>query len=1438
MDIQKYIGIILNAAKIQETMKDFELVQYVLELSDNELENNIIKLKGTGNKKQCSASFSKNTLYFQCFDCCKEPNHVYCQECYMPEKHQNHVVTYNYLSSGCCDCGDTLIMKKKSFCNKHSQSQIEMPIPEKLFGINLTERLRQFIMISFGLLFECTQKIVDYTNQTIFQIQNAIQILNLENSLNFIEDNKQELLDKQIAKEQGQKLYTLLFKILKYLSKDNIPWSYAISKFLQIPIDVNIQKFIKLYHVHSNDPLFNFKLDKQQQICQCSILNLIIKHYVFFSRFLQQDSNNISDLFYEFHVDDNFKPYICKQIIINFNHLYNPIQKFKLITINNQEIKITLNTINYTEYKKINEIFPKLAQDKNITKIYCKNKVERASIFGYFYQLIGHLMIVLINLKKESKNPNVYSMFELFSNQLLQLPICNYQSQLFCQSFEDIIVQQFNNNIVKKLFEQISEILYLEDDKFKFSSILPNNPIFSKLQQNSLLIYVLTKIYPCQQTETTTFHFLNPDEQIKFQISLEIQISTLQNYRKMLSVLVETWKDVYKQNKIGSQNIFRLVINYFINNYITSFTLKSGSKLQNYLSNIVICDRNFITLLSLFLIDYNDSQEAQESLLETSGLKQNIFKQVMIKLLKRTLLNIIVLNKKGNPSLYKGQIKLYNKQLKLQEVSLEQVDVAYIQLYAFLFGSEGINDIISNYIDIATFFNYKPNPQFLICRIAQTDYDLIQCVGDIFGQDSSEQFQKGLNKLFQTIFFVQSFYKENELRELLKQFSYDSSINLQNLILSSCVLNQDNEQLQLKRSLLPVQYEPIYAQLVLKLKDQITDKLRSQNDLQSELFGTSLENELNLLNQHKSTLTYKRQAILKAIAADKEQIVLQNILENLLIQQQQGEIQQVSKILVKHSVYINLVLLCNKNFQNPYSNLSQYLQAISQICLHILENVNLTQTINNIFSIFVKQIDDKLIGNYSQIESDAQKACKTQIKKKLYLEKFNNMSQSFNSQIQVDTPTQNTTVNCSLCLLQFENDQLQYRGLLITYSNIHQFIDKLPKLQNQKVDFFSIIASSCQHTFHKKCLAQYKQQYVVGDFQYLRCPICKEPYNFPFINSIQIQSTQDKILLQNFEFFLRTLNDNKIMEYYQKHTINNELNIPSVLDEIFSQVLCNLLFQLLSDLTQFKEKNTHLLLQDVLILLRIIYQKTQNTILEQIQDNDNQILFKIIKLLLQTKIKQNNINQLKSGLDNILYGDVNKTAIQEALTQHFIIAQFEQQQLSYDIQKIRFELEQNYIEKFQLNFKDFLIKHYLKPCQKKSCQFLPLSKINNQEPSQFICLICFKKMCAHYCGKPSKKNIGNLSRHCSKKHNGKTIYLYLRNSQVVIMQQPYIITNNNPLFKNLLGELPFIGNYQSSHYEQFNLNVKAINQIIEIIFQDKFIHSLIQNPKKVQQTTM
>ncbi|CAD8215149.1 unnamed protein product [Paramecium octaurelia] len=336
------------------------------------------------------------------------------------------------------------------------------------------------------------------------------------------------------------------------------------------------------------------------------------------------------------------------------------------------------------------------------------------------------------------------------------------------------------------------------------------------------------------------------------------------------------------------------------------------------------------------------------------------------------------------------------------------------------------------------------------------------------------------------------------------------------------------------------------------------------------------------------------------------------------------------------------------------------------------------------------------------------------------------------------------------------------------------------------------------------------------------------PYNFPFVSPMHIKTANDQILIENLDFFLGTITSKKLMEYYKRFQV--ELEIPKLLGEIFSQVLCSFLFQLLSDLNKFKLKNTHLLLQDVLALLRILFQSNQTTVLEEVVQNDQQTLVRILNLILQFMIKQNNINDLESGLCLIFNNNINQSAIIQALTENLIISQIEQKSLPYDLERISKDLKQHYINKFQLNFKIFI--------KILSFTLLKTKIMENEEQNQYLCLICLKKKFAHYCGRPQNTQFGNLSRHCQKRHSGKTLYLNLKNSQLSSCNHHTSHFTFPPQIKIQQGQLPYIGYYPSIHYKNFILNLKAIDQIIEIILTDKFVHKLFQNLNKVQRTTL
>ncbi|CAD8160133.1 unnamed protein product [Paramecium octaurelia] len=171
MDIQKLINLILNTANSQSGKQDFELVQLVLNLTNQEFEDKLSDSKEQDLELFVLFLFLKMLCFTDVLIVAKSLLIYIAKNATFPQKHQNHAVTYHQANIGCCDCGDIT-----SFCNRHSQQQLETPIPEQLFGENLVERFKYFILVSFALLFEQTQKVADYTSKTMQQFQDAIQI--------------------------------------------------------------------------------------------------------------------------------------------------------------------------------------------------------------------------------------------------------------------------------------------------------------------------------------------------------------------------------------------------------------------------------------------------------------------------------------------------------------------------------------------------------------------------------------------------------------------------------------------------------------------------------------------------------------------------------------------------------------------------------------------------------------------------------------------------------------------------------------------------------------------------------------------------------------------------------------------------------------------------------------------------------------------------------------------------------------------------------------------------------------------------------------------------------------------------------------------------------------------------------------------------------------
>ncbi|CAD8168780.1 unnamed protein product [Paramecium pentaurelia] len=242
--------------------------------------------------------------------------------------------------------------------------------------------------------------------------------------------------------------------------------------------------------------------------------------------------------------------------------------------------------------------------------------------------------------------------------------------------------------------------------------------------------------------------------------------------------------------------------------------------------------------------------------------------------------------------------------------------------------------------------------------------------------------------------------------------------------------------------------------------------------------------------------------------------------------------------------------------------------------------------------------------------------------------------------------------------------------------------------------------------------------------------------------------------------------------------------------------------------------------------MRLLYKKLDSNLIENIQLNETEMLFQILKLIQTHLIKEHDTNNFYYKLKILLNQNIELAkAIFEVLTQRKINKYINNKLLPYDIQVIKDLFKKQRLNLLTNNFSSFLDKNYLLPCQKKNCQF-PKLKLQTQYQEQYICLICLKKMCPKFCGKFSQGDLGNLQRHSQKKHLRKCVFLDVEKSQVLLIYSTSYFFITNTLFINKKGDSPIKGPYPLQHYQKFQINMKALDQIFDIIMDEKFLKKL------------
>ena len=132
------------------------------------------------NTTKCGKEIKEGDGGWKCKDCEFEAYSVYCNECFIKEKHKGHRILYNPTICGFCDCGEKLILKEEGFCDKHTgdydnmndlMNFIKKNIPEKFIN-SINDILNKI----FLLFIEKIKTLNDENEDELYKMIDALEL--------------------------------------------------------------------------------------------------------------------------------------------------------------------------------------------------------------------------------------------------------------------------------------------------------------------------------------------------------------------------------------------------------------------------------------------------------------------------------------------------------------------------------------------------------------------------------------------------------------------------------------------------------------------------------------------------------------------------------------------------------------------------------------------------------------------------------------------------------------------------------------------------------------------------------------------------------------------------------------------------------------------------------------------------------------------------------------------------------------------------------------------------------------------------------------------------------------------------------------------------------------------------------------------------------------
>ena len=405
------------------------------------------------NTKKCGKEIKLGEGGWKCRDCEFESYSIYCNDCFIKEKHRDHNIFFNPGACGFCDCGESSILKPEGFCDKHTGDYNNINDLMKYIKLNIPENIIEpinLVLNNIFLLF--IEKIKD---------------LNEENG-----ENEDELF----------KMFECLEIFCNKLYNNNLGLFYLVTlKFTEnFPFETNHKCFS---YDESKDFITFIKKDNDKKhICICPFLQVMI--YVLMRRKTKQNSSTFFNLFLQTYINNiitSLTFFNCfSELFYNKNLESLRTMGFQLI---NENISISLFKEQNIPF--LQNIFEEIFS--TIKYFFDEKRYKDASaIFFRFYQIIKFLpgdsiidkmnsnhnvLKIIIDICCLVNNMNVFEnkiKLKVFQYEGYKIDLINIENYALLTTICLIHILDFNNQetinfVFKVIFEKLFEYKYYKN---------------------------------------------------------------------------------------------------------------------------------------------------------------------------------------------------------------------------------------------------------------------------------------------------------------------------------------------------------------------------------------------------------------------------------------------------------------------------------------------------------------------------------------------------------------------------------------------------------------------------------------------------------------------------------------------------------------------------------------------------------------------------------------------------------------------------------------------------------------------------------------------------------------------------------------------------------------------------------------------------------------